>query len=67
MLPERCPVCGAERYRVDDQIAPRNASYTCRSTTMSLAEGFHMTSARDVALWRQLLVATGRFGQAAML
>lgn len=64
MLPENCPVCGEPKSRTPGPFDkhPDHTRYSCGSTTMSLAEGFHLRKGepRDEALWKKHLNDSGR-------
>lgn len=63
MLPETCPACGEPKTRNPgpSDTHPDQTRYRCGSTTMSLAEGFHIRKGepRDEALWKKRLNDTG--------
>lgn len=60
-FPETCPNCGEPAQRKWDKH-PDHTRYKCGSTTMMIAEGFHVQDRdpRLEALWKQHLARTGR-------
>lgn len=67
-FPETCPTCGEPAQRKWDKH-PHHTRYKCGSTTMMLAEGFHVEGRdpRQEALWKQHLAKTGRTMRDPML
>lgn len=60
-FPEACPTCGAPANRKWDKH-PDQTRYRCGTTTMMLADGFHIQNhdPREEALYKQHLARTGR-------
>lgn len=56
-----CPTCGAPAAKKWDKY-PDQTRYRCGSTTMMIAEGFHVQNhdPREEALYKQHLTRTGR-------
>lgn len=60
-FPEACPGCGLPAAKRWDKY-PDQTRYKCGSTTMMIAEGFHVQGfdPREEALYKQHLARTGR-------